>query len=696
MRKKFMAACLAAILTFGTTIGSSPIKITGTETENATEVISTEVDPVAEKVSAEEEIALEEVPAEEGVSVEEEVATEEISTEEVTTEEVATELEIDTAALECMPEIYPPMPYEIPVIQMVDTSQLQYAYAERDTIQAVLEEQFPGEYTCELEVYGLNFWGGFIYTDLVIQKTYRIGENSSKEQAQQDLDAVYEALADYVLLWDEEEPTVKYNYYYEEHLAYLYDIDFLTYRINYTVDLQLLFDVVAGIQIQDLAENGIDLFLEDEQIIVKVDHDKVSEKTVTSLFGFDCACVDPSIYPSALYGVLEVNGYSFGNKEGTLYDYVRQVSAESVISEFEVGDSIEVQFWGEPIVVTILEAEDEAAEEEEEDDASIATDSTTSTQSASTTTTTQSSLSTTTEGTTQITDVQETTNVIEAVVALIQASEEETTLITEEEVPLSSFNKVSFTFTEETNWSSLATYFSLLDNPTETLEVSVELNGNNVIPEDLLSEIAGKNVLLNLSVAENVYWSIYGKNVPDSGLHEVDLGVELSTDVIPQSLITDIAGDDAVMTVSLDYDGPFGFEATLHLQTDQANTGLYANLFYFNPDLEELEFQKSALIDEDGGFGLMFNHASDYVVVMHVVSMDEQEEQQTMVSSNANQEEDDNHYMSTTTVMTSKAKFYVWLMLPVAGILFACFYIFFIYKGKERARNKKINEDMEE
>ena len=51
-------------------------------------------------------------------------------------------------------------------------------------------------------------------------------------------------------------------------------------------------------------------------------------------------------------------------------------------------------------------------------------------------------------------------------------------------------------------------------------------------------------------------------------------------------------------------------------------TGMYANLFYYNPDHRSLEFVCAGQIREDGTADLPFMHASDYTVILSTVPMD--------------------------------------------------------------------------
>ena len=80
------------------------------------------------------------------------------------------------------------------------------------------------------------------------------------------------------------------------------------------------------------------------------------------------------------------------------------------------------------------------------------------------------------------------------------------------------------------------------------------------------------------------------------------------------------------MNLTLAYDGEFGFTAILTIQMDGKNAGFYANLFYYNPESEELEFMCAGMIDEAGNAELTFTHASDYTIIIDREPMNPQEQ----------------------------------------------------------------------
>jgi hypothetical protein len=84
---------------------------------------------------------------------------------------------------------------------------------------------------------------------------------------------------------------------------------------------------------------------------------------------------------------------------------------------------------------------------------------------------------------------------------------------------------------------------------------------------------------------------------------------------IPQNEIASVAGNDSYQTISLDYDGDFGFTASLGFNVGSANAGKYVNLYYYNKN-NELEYQNSGIVDAKGDTSVVFSHASEYVAII--------------------------------------------------------------------------------
>ena len=148
--------------------------------------------------------------------------------------------------------------------------------------------------------------------------------------------------------------------------------------------------------------------------------------------------------------------------------------------------------------------------------------------------------------------------------------------------------------------------------------VTVVMNGTTVVPKDVIDSIKGKDTTLVLDMENGLSWKIYGKDITDAA-GDIDFGVTVGADAgksIPVDVINNVTGERYSMNLTLAYDGEFGFTATLTVNMESKNAGLYANLFYYNEQTGELEFISAGQIDADGNVELEFTHASDYTIVV--------------------------------------------------------------------------------
>ena len=148
--------------------------------------------------------------------------------------------------------------------------------------------------------------------------------------------------------------------------------------------------------------------------------------------------------------------------------------------------------------------------------------------------------------------------------------------------------------------------------------VTVAMNGTTVVPKDVIDSIKGKDTTLVLDMGNGLSWKIYGKDITDAA-EDIDFDVTVGADAgksIPVDVINNVTGERSSMNLTLAYDGEFGFTATLTVNMESKNAGLYANLFYYNEQTGELEFISAGQIDPDGNAELVFTHASDYTIVV--------------------------------------------------------------------------------
>ena len=148
--------------------------------------------------------------------------------------------------------------------------------------------------------------------------------------------------------------------------------------------------------------------------------------------------------------------------------------------------------------------------------------------------------------------------------------------------------------------------------------VTVAMNGTTVVPKDVIDSIKGKDAALVLDMGNGLSWKIHGKDITDAA-GDIDFDVTVGADAgksIPVDVINNVTGERYSMNLTLAYDGEFGFTATLTVNMESKNAGLYANLFYYNEQTGELEFISAGQIDPDGNVELVFTHASDYTIVV--------------------------------------------------------------------------------
>ena len=148
--------------------------------------------------------------------------------------------------------------------------------------------------------------------------------------------------------------------------------------------------------------------------------------------------------------------------------------------------------------------------------------------------------------------------------------------------------------------------------------VTVVMNGTTVVPKDVIDSIKGKDTTLVLDMGNGLSWKINGKEITDAA-GDIDFDVTVGADAgksIPVDVINNVTGERSSLNLTLAYDGEFGFTATLTVNMESKNAGLYANLFYYNEQTGELEFISAGQIDPDGNVELVFTHASDYTIVV--------------------------------------------------------------------------------
>ena len=162
------------------------------------------------------------------------------------------------------------------------------------------------------------------------------------------------------------------------------------------------------------------------------------------------------------------------------------------------------------------------------------------------------------------------------------------------------------------------------DEAEEGETIHVDMNGATTVPGTIFDSIRGRDVTVTFDLGGGILWTVNGLDVTAQNVADIDFGVTTGKQAgrsIPVEVINNVTGERYSMNLTLSYEGEFGFTATLTVNMDAANAGLYANLFYYNPETGKLEFMCAGKIDEAGNTELSFSHASDYTIVIDTEPM---------------------------------------------------------------------------
>lgn len=152
--------------------------------------------------------------------------------------------------------------------------------------------------------------------------------------------------------------------------------------------------------------------------------------------------------------------------------------------------------------------------------------------------------------------------------------------------------------------------------------VLVKATSDSKLPDTVFSSIAGKPMTVTFDLGAGFYWSVNGEEIPaasDTVYQGYDLGVASNTGSIPaavsETLPDGVTGNPPI-DLSLSHEGAFGFRMTLTVPVGTERSGYWANLYYFNPAAQKMEFRCAVKIDQLGNAHFPFTHASQYAVVI--------------------------------------------------------------------------------
>ncbi|MBO5228451.1 MAG: hypothetical protein J6B39_05610 [Lachnospiraceae bacterium] len=168
-------------------------------------------------------------------------------------------------------------------------------------------------------------------------------------------------------------------------------------------------------------------------------------------------------------------------------------------------------------------------------------------------------------------------------------------------------------------WNLIKAYVSKKAAEAETgiTKVEIDMNGETVIPSDVIEAIRGANVELTFNVSDELKCRVNGKSVSESGVNDIDLNINTSVADIKDKAYADAVREADQPAYVFDFEGneEFGAEIYLLFKVDTKYNNEWAELYV--PDgTGAYKLEASASILEDGTAFMSITKASDYIVTI--------------------------------------------------------------------------------
>ena len=229
----------------------------------------------------------------------------------------------------------------------------------------------------------------------------------------------------------------------------------------------------------------------------------------------------------------------------------------------------------------------------------------------------------------------------------------------------------------------------LVDNTTkkeeqqEKEDIILQLAKNTEISQNILKMAKNYGVDMVVGLTNGLSWSIPSASMDKELPGKLNLGARITENVIPDELIEAIGETTDYVELSLAHDGEFGFEATLTIPVKEQREGTFANLYYYNPNLEQLEFVIATKVTKEGEIKLTFSHASDYLIVFAETSLEKEKIVTKEQVQNETKLKEDFHSVETATETKSYRTLIIVIVIIMLLSLGLIFFGIFLMRGKK-------------
>ncbi len=162
------------------------------------------------------------------------------------------------------------------------------------------------------------------------------------------------------------------------------------------------------------------------------------------------------------------------------------------------------------------------------------------------------------------------------------------------------------------------------EEPTKEKEdIILELAKNTEVSQHILKMARNYGVDMQIGLSNGLTWEIFSTTMEEILPEQLNMGAEITENIIPRKLVEMVSRDTDYLELSLEHQGEFGFEASLTIPGQESRQGKVANLYYYNPQENQLEFIMATEVTKEGNILLTFTHASEYLIVFADTSLEQ-------------------------------------------------------------------------
>lgn len=161
----------------------------------------------------------------------------------------------------------------------------------------------------------------------------------------------------------------------------------------------------------------------------------------------------------------------------------------------------------------------------------------------------------------------------------------------------SSSSSGTVTITDSKSWTTLA---NTIKSAAAGKTISVNMNGNTIIPASVFTALKGKDVTISLKLDSGVVYTINGKNVTSA--KDVNILTTYNTNRVPSSLVKKAYQKyNAVSTAQISINSnTFGAKAGVTVKFATKRAGCTARLYRYNSDKRTLSLVDTSTVSSTG------------------------------------------------------------------------------------------------